>query len=108
VTPVSLPVNMPGVPTGLQPRGFAKLDFLVELEVGPLSPAGAGAAEATMPRGGAAGGQSPGRADVPAAAVAAPVRSWAAARRLDVAAIASTSPTANEIFRIAELPPLLT
>ena len=67
VTPVSLPVNMPGVPTGLQPRGFAKPDFLVGLEVVPRSPTGAGAADATMPRvGDTDGGQSPGRDDVPA------------------------------------------
>ena len=106
VTPVSMPVNMPGVPTGLQPRGFAKPDFLVELDVAPPPPAVAGAAEATMPRVGGAGGQSPGREDVPAPAVAPPVRSWAAASRLDVATIPSTSTAANEIFRIASCLPL--
>src|SRR6185436_13032160 len=105
VTPVSMPVNMPGVPTGLQPRGVAKPDFCaVDVPVGALAGAVSRAADASMPAVPIAGGQSP-RRDATADLAGAPLWSWTHAVRLSVVASASTTVATNAVFCM-EWPPI--
>src|SRR5580765_6910367 len=98
VIPVSMPVNMPGVPTGLQPRGLAKAGFgAAGVAAGSLAGAVACAAEASMRGVPVAGGQSPRRA-AKADLAGAPPRSWTHAVRLSVVASASATVATNAVF----------
>src|SRR5678816_3023214 len=100
-----MPVNMPGVPTGLQPLGVAKPVFgAAGVVVGAVAGAVASRLGDCPPAIGTTG-MLASAAQATADLAGAPLRSWTHAVRLSVVASASATVATNAVFCM-ELPPI--